>query len=273
VSIHVPAPVRRIVGLGLALTLFVLLAGATYQGVATALERRRFQHPGRLVDVGGHQLHLYCAGEGVPTVVFEAAGGAMSASWGAVQPRIAATSRACSYDRAGLGWSEAGERRFDASRVAADLLRLLDAAGERPPFVVVGRGLGASFARVFAADYRDRTAALVLIDPLDESTGLRDTGMGRITAATPWAARAGIRRVLRQANRAAAGLPDASAGAARTFLYRPDHLSRAAIELAAWRDAVRLANTKSPAAPVTVVADAPDRIVSAIEAAVAAVRR
>ena len=63
---------RRIVFTILTVAVVILLAGATYQGVATALERRQYPHPGKLVDVGGHQLHIYCTGEGAPAVVLEA---------------------------------------------------------------------------------------------------------------------------------------------------------------------------------------------------------
>ena len=104
--VRIPIAVRRAIRLAAAVTLFGVLAGATYQGVATSLERRKFPHPGRLIDVGGHQLHLHCTGEGSPTVVLESAAASMSSSWGIVQPRIARTTRVCSYDRAGLGWSE-----------------------------------------------------------------------------------------------------------------------------------------------------------------------
>ena len=107
---------------------FLVLAGATYQGVATALERRQFPHPGRLVDVGGHQLHLYCTGEGTPTVVLEAPAAGLSAAWGWIQPEIAETTRVCSYDRAGLGWSEAGDGPFEPAQVPVQLRALLEAA-------------------------------------------------------------------------------------------------------------------------------------------------
>src|SRR5919109_2646978 len=131
--------------------MFLVLAGATYQGVATALERREFPHPGRLVDVGGHQLHLYCTGEGTPTVVLEAPAAGLSAAWGWIQPRVAETTRVCSYDRAGLGWSEAGDAPFDPADVPVQLRALLDAAGERAPYVMVGQELGAALATLYAA--------------------------------------------------------------------------------------------------------------------------
>src|SRR5690606_10139120 len=113
----------------------------TYQGIATALERRAFPRPGGLVSIGDHQLHLYCTGEGSPTVILEAPAAGASAAWGDVQPPLAALTRVCSYDRSGLGWSEAGDRPHDPGRVPEELRTLLTAANERGPFVVAGHGL------------------------------------------------------------------------------------------------------------------------------------
>jgi len=157
--------VRRWIGAVCAVLMFILLAGATYQGVATALERREFPRPGGLVSVGDHQLHIYCTGKGSPTVVLEAPAAGMSAAWGEVQRRLSATTHVCSYDRTGLGWSETGDRPFDPSRVPVELQTLLTRASERGPFVVAGHGLGAEFARMYAARPDSHTAALVLIDP------------------------------------------------------------------------------------------------------------
>src|SRR5690606_30318067 len=91
--------------------------------------------PGRLVDVGGRDLHLYCVGEGAPTVVLEAGLGDGSTSFLALQTRIAEFTRVCAYDRAGYGWSDGSEDARDLGAVVADLTALLDAAGEPRPYV------------------------------------------------------------------------------------------------------------------------------------------
>src|SRR5437762_8964987 len=130
-----PAVRRVLVTTGVVLLLLILI-GATYQGVATAIERRRFPHPGRMVDVGGHQLHLYCLGRGTPTVVLEAPATTLSAAWAWVQMDVARVTRVCSYDRAGLGWSETGDTPFMPQAAAPELNALLAAAGEPAPVVV-----------------------------------------------------------------------------------------------------------------------------------------
>jgi pimeloyl-ACP methyl ester carboxylesterase len=121
--------------------------------------------PGRLIDVGGFRLHLNCAGEGRPTVVLDAALGGSSVSWALVQPEVAKFARVCSYDRAGFGWSEAGPMPRTAGRIADELRTLLDRAGERPPFVLVGHSFGGLVARIFAARYPELVAGMVLVDP------------------------------------------------------------------------------------------------------------
>jgi pimeloyl-ACP methyl ester carboxylesterase len=229
------ARVRQILTTTAVIFIVILLAGATYQGVATALERRKYPHPGSLIDVGGHQLHIYCTGEGSPAVILEASASGMSAAWGLVQPQVATVTQVCSYDRAGLGWSEAGDRPYDPSRVPDELHALLRAAGVPPPYVLSGHSLGASFLRVFASRYPGEVAGLVQIDPAAVTDGEPP-----LLPLSPWLARTGVLRATRLSSAAAEGLPEPSLGALSSFLNRPDHLTRAAREVARWNDAVRL---------------------------------
>lgn len=242
----IPPRVRRTLVATAALLTFVALAGATYQGVETAIERRQFPHPGRLIDVGGHQLHLHCAGEGTPTVLLEAPAAGMSAAWGWVQRDVTPTTRVCSYDRAGLGWSEAGDAGYDPAAVAGQLHTLVQRADERGPYVLVGHGLGAAFATVYASRFGDELTALVLIDPPSEPTEAQIDEMTRLISVSPWLARAGLLRATRLLSDYAAGLPEPSAGAFGAFLNRPDHLTRAARELARRHEAMDLATAAAP---------------------------
>lgn len=121
--------------------------------------------PGRLVDIGGFRLHLHCEGRGTPNVVLEAAIGGSSVGWSLVQPEVARFARACSYDRSGFGWSDAGPLPRTAGRIATELRVLLQRAGVDPPFVVVGHSFGGLVMRVFAGRYRADTAGLLLVDP------------------------------------------------------------------------------------------------------------
>lgn len=246
----------RLVKSAAAITTFIVLAGATYQGISTAIERREFRRPGGLVSIGDHQLHIHCTGAAHPTVVLEAPALGMSAAWSRLAGMLPVELRVCRYDRAGLGWSEASDAPYDAGRVPDELYRLLHAAGQPGPYVLVGQGLGAAFARVFASRYSEETRAVVVVDPPDEHRA--DRRVLRIVQAAPWLARAGILRLTGTLADRAGGLPD---GAMRAFLNRPDHLTRGAEELEHWHQAVSLAASSPvpPHVPVrTVIASGPD---------------
>jgi len=225
-----------------AVVILILLIGATYQGVTTALDRRRFPHPGRMVRATDHQLHIYCTGQGGPTVVLEAPAAAMSGAWGWLQPELERRSRVCSYDRSGLGWSEWGPAPYDPARVPEELEALLRNSRERAPYVIVGHGLGAAFARLFASRYPAETRAVVLIDTPKRGAA---SDARRLLAAAPWLARAGLLRASPVLARRARGLPGIAGGEMRSFLNRPDHLTRSAIEVAQWDHTVQLAESAS----------------------------
>jgi len=121
--------------------------------------------PGQLVDIGTHRLHLRCAGEGTPAVVFDAALGASSLSWSLVLPGVAKVTRACAYDRAGFGWSEQGPLPRTAGRIADELYALLRGAAVPLPCVLAGHSFGGLVIRLLAARHPEAVAALVLLEP------------------------------------------------------------------------------------------------------------
>ena len=117
--------------------------------------------PGRLIDIGGRKLHLHCSGRGTPTVILVAGGGAFSIDWALVQPRVAPTTRVCSYDRAGLGWSDAGPAEETVEETVQDLHLLLRAAGETAPYILVGASIGGIYVRAYQHAFPGEVAGLV----------------------------------------------------------------------------------------------------------------
>ena len=110
-----------------ALLVVLPLAGHAYETYADAHTRRTFQAPGMLVDVGGRRLHLVCIGDGFPIVLFEAPGfGVSSLSSATVRERVASRTTVCSYDRAGMGWSDPAPETLTAGALARDLAVLQD---------------------------------------------------------------------------------------------------------------------------------------------------
>ena len=144
------------------------LSGATYQWLATRKELAATPPPGHLVDIGGHRLHLWCTGDGAPAVILDTGLGGSSADWGFVQPDVARFTRVCSYDRAGMGYSDPGPSPRTARRIASELAELLERSGIAGPVVLVGASIAGFDVRVFASDYPERAAGLVLVDASHE---------------------------------------------------------------------------------------------------------
>ena len=121
--------------------------------------------PGRMVDLGGWRVHLDCTGRrtaGRPLVVLEAGAGGFSVDFSLVQPEVARFARVCSYDRAGLGWSELGPRPRTQRQIVWELHTLLAKAGEAPPYLLVGHSWGGILSRAFTFTYPRDVVGLVL---------------------------------------------------------------------------------------------------------------
>lgn len=137
--------------------------------LAGAVLMRRYPPPGRLVAIGGFQLHMYCVGEGGPAVILESGLGVSWVDWRLVQEQTARFTRVCVYDRAGYGWSGQGTAPRTAGRIAEELRTLLDKMGERRPVVLAGHSFGALIARLYASRYPGEVAGLVLVDSSEGS--------------------------------------------------------------------------------------------------------
>lgn len=144
----------------------LLVLGLVYQIVASWIDVNRFPAPGQLVDMGGYRLHINCqgpTGKG-PTVVMDAGLGEGTLSWSLVTPELVSDTRVCTFDRAGMGWSDPGSRSPSVADRNAELHLLLQKAGVQPPYVLVGHSLGGAYAFAYMRRYPDETAGLVLVD-------------------------------------------------------------------------------------------------------------
>ncbi len=148
----------------IALALVLAVAGMIYQNIFEARDVRFNPMPGRRFDVGGYKMHMDCAGEGTPPVIFDSGLGDSYVSWRKVQPQIAKFTRVCSYDRAGIGYSDSSSQPRTSKVIAGELHALLRAAGVPQPYVLVGHSMGGYDVRVFASMYRDEVAGMVLVD-------------------------------------------------------------------------------------------------------------
>jgi pimeloyl-ACP methyl ester carboxylesterase len=159
---------RLLIGL-IGLLLVLMLVGAVYQFVSTKIDERKYPPPGSLVDVGGYRLHLNCTGEGTPTVLMDAGLGGSSLDWSTVQPEVAKFARVCAYDRAGMAWSDAGVQPRTSQQIVKELHTLLGNAGVPAPYVLVAHSLGGINMQLYASQYPNEVAGMVLVDSSHEN--------------------------------------------------------------------------------------------------------
>jgi pimeloyl-ACP methyl ester carboxylesterase len=189
-----------LIWLGRVVVLIIGLAllGAIYETLAEAADAKSYPPPGELVDVGGHRLHINCTGSGSPTVVIVSGLGDWSTSWGVVQPEVAKTTRVCTYDRSGLGWSDASSLPSDAAQFTKELHHLLQNANVPGPYVLVGHSLGGFIVRIFAHDYASEVAGVVLVDSMNpkQVTESLSNRLARFSSLEAGLARVGVGRLL-----------------------------------------------------------------------------
>lgn len=153
--------------LGLTLALLLLAGlGASYQMRVERREAQRFPAPGQLVDIGGRRLHVMCAGAGAPGVLIEASGLGTALQSAAVRRELAATQRVCSYDRAGLGWSDSSPDPPTAEAMEHDLEQLLERLDLPAPLILVASSAGGLSVELYAREHPGRVAGLVWVDAL-----------------------------------------------------------------------------------------------------------
>jgi len=148
--------------------ILLVAAGALYQFIGARRGARKYPPPGIIVAVDGQRLHVVCAGDGSPPVVFESGIAASSLSWTRVLRDVARFTRACAYDRAGLGWSDPVRAPRTSARMIGELRGVMTSVAISGPYVLVGHSFGAFLVCAYASQHPADVAGLVLLDPPSE---------------------------------------------------------------------------------------------------------
>lgn len=164
------------------LAALIVVGTTSYSATAINSFWARNPAPGRMVDVGGHKMHIDCTGSGSPVLVLEAGGQNNSTIWRGVQPALSKTTTVCSYDRAGTGWSDTQPGPRDADHIATELHQLLAQAGINSPIVLMAHSIGGLFVRDYVTHYSVDVAGIVLVD---SSTPFQDRNPALVRATPP----------------------------------------------------------------------------------------
>jgi pimeloyl-ACP methyl ester carboxylesterase len=177
--------IRRITTLVVVLCV-VAAFGATYEYVEERLDLAAVPPPGRLIDVGGHRLHLWCFGQGAPTVVFDSGLGGTAFDWYPVLRDVSGFTTACAYDRAGMGYSDAGPSPRTSRRIAGELAEMVRRSETKLPVVLVGWSYGGLFVRAYASEHEPEVAGLLLVDAAHEDQAAKFAAAGFPSSVPVW---------------------------------------------------------------------------------------
>ncbi len=178
--------------LALSIVVSVLLLQIAVQLLCIWLDGRKFHAPGTLVKLPGRTVHVQQAGSGEPAIVLESGIAATSLNWGILQPQLAPYATVFSYDRAGLGWSTPTGHQCQITKMAGELHEWLEALHVPKPYVLAGHSYAAYILRLYAQQFSDEIAGIILVDPLTPEEWIKpDRAQRRQVRRAVWFSRAG----------------------------------------------------------------------------------
>ncbi|MDF2176957.1 alpha/beta hydrolase [Aliiglaciecola sp. CAU 1673] len=246
----------------------LLLCGVIYQQIGQMVDRMQVSAPGKFVQVDGVKNHLFCTGQGHPTVLLEAGATGFAQTWAWVQSSLSDTARVCSYDRPGMGWSQSSDLPADGLSLVKHLKSLLDAADEQGPYLLVGHSMGGPLMQIFAGHYPDEVAGLILVDPAHPqqmerfSADIREKYVQfyELLEISSLLAPTGLLRLTNYLGDKAKDLPEVDYRVARLFASSSTHIDRSVQEISNWQttmaEASRFMNFGSM--PLTVLSASAD---------------
>jgi pimeloyl-ACP methyl ester carboxylesterase len=249
--------VSRLAG-GLLLGVLVWIAVGGAMSAAGAPEPR-----GRFVDIGGRRLRIICEGPTGPgpIVVFESGAFGFAADWAAVQAMLTEQGvRSCAYDRAGMGYSDPGRSPRDGIAGVEDLEKLLEASGEKAPYLLVGHSMAGLRVWLYARRNPDKTAGIVLVDATTPEVSSTPQGQaflksfGTLSHVAAWAAGAGLLKAFAPMSGDSIGLPAWAEAEKRWAFANARHNRTSAEEVEQWANASEQAAAAGPLDPKLPVA-------------------
>ncbi|MFC9414957.1 alpha/beta fold hydrolase [Bacillus mobilis] len=156
----------KTVTFGFLAILILLGSGVIYEKIRVQQDLKSYTPSGKVYNINGENMHLYAGGQGNVTVVF-------ASGWGTPNPyvdfyplyeKLAPHVKFAVYDRFGYGYSDTTDKKRDIDIITNEIHEILQASGQKPPYIFVGHSLGSLETIRFAQKYPDEIQGIVLLD-------------------------------------------------------------------------------------------------------------
>ena len=162
----------KIIGIGvgalIALVIVLMLILTIYHRISLSTERKRIEPIGHIVEVNGHDMHVYLEGKNatVPTLVFLAGHGTTAPVYDfkPLYLLLSGEYRIAVVDKAGYGYSEIVDVPRDIDTILSETRMALSLVGETGPFILFPHSLSGLEAIRWAQLYPEEVTAIVGID-------------------------------------------------------------------------------------------------------------
>lgn len=150
------------------ISFFVLILSVSFinHKIQLSKEEELFVPTGQLVEVNGHQMHIYTEGKGEETLVFMSGGGTSSPTldFKSLYSLLSDKYKIVVVEKAGYGFSEVTDTERDIDTILTETKEALFKSGVEGPYILFPHSMSGIEALKWAQDYPDEIKAIIGLD-------------------------------------------------------------------------------------------------------------
>lgn len=148
--------------------IFALIIFASYinHQIQLSKEDELFKPPGHVVEVSGHEMHVYTEGDGEETLVFMSGGGTSSPvlDFKSLYSLLIDKYKIVVVEKAGYGFSEVTDSERNIDTILSETREALLKSGVEGPYILIPHSMSGIEALYWAQVYPDEVKAIIGLD-------------------------------------------------------------------------------------------------------------
>lgn len=144
----------------------IIFASYMNHQIQLSKEDERFKPPGHVVEVNGHEMHVYTEGDGEETLVFMSGGGTSSPvlDFKSLYALLSDRYKIVVVEKAGYGFSEVTDSERDIDTILSETREALLKSEVEGPYILIPHSMSGIEALYWAQVYPDEVTAIIGLD-------------------------------------------------------------------------------------------------------------